>query len=106
MKESKKKKMTSKKQPKPHPVDVCVGRRIRHFRNLRKMSQSTLAQKLGVRFQQVQKYESAGNRISASKELFSDQKEILLAATRLIMPTEHTACPSTDEQPSIHCARK
>ena len=56
-----------KRHPKPHPVDVCVGRRIRHFRRLRKMSQSTLAKQIGVKFQQVQKYEDASNRISASR---------------------------------------
>ena len=67
MKESKKKKMTSKKHSKPHPVDIQVGKRIRHFRNLRGLSQSDLAKQLGVKFQQVQKYESASNRISASK---------------------------------------
>ena len=56
-----------KKHPKPHPVDIQVGKRIRHFRNLRELSQSDLAKQLGVKFQQVQKYESASNRISASK---------------------------------------
>ena len=56
-----------KKHPKPHPVDIQVGKRIRHFRNLRGLSQSDLAKQLGVKFQQVQKYESASNRISASK---------------------------------------
>ena len=56
-----------KKQPKPHPVDIQVGKRIKHFRNLRGLSQSDLAKQLGVKFQQVQKYESASNRISASK---------------------------------------
>ena len=66
---TRKKKSTArrKKQPKPHPVDIQVGKRIRHFRNLRGLSQSDLAKQLGVKFQQVQKYESASNRISASK---------------------------------------
>ena len=56
-----------KKHPKPHPVDIHVGKRIRHFRHLRGMSQADLAEQIGVKFQQLHRYESADNRISASK---------------------------------------
>lgn len=48
-------------------IDVAVGKRVRMKRNLLEMSQEALAEKLGVTFQQVQKYERAANRISASK---------------------------------------
>ena len=51
----------------PHPVDVLVGRRARERRTLEGMSQSAVAAKLGVTFQQVQKYERGGNRFSASR---------------------------------------
>ena len=49
------------------PVDVQVGERIRFRRKLMRMSQSALGEKLGITFQQVQKYEKGSNRISASK---------------------------------------
>jgi transcriptional regulator with XRE-family HTH domain len=50
-----------------HPVDAHVGQRIRQERLLAGLSQSELADQIGVRFQQMQKYESAANRISASR---------------------------------------
>lgn len=52
--------------PAPHPVDVHVGGRLRLARTLRGCSQETLGQSIGVSAQQVQKYESGANRISAS----------------------------------------
>jgi transcriptional regulator with XRE-family HTH domain len=50
-----------------HPIDVHVGRRIRIRRSLIGMSQQTLADGLGLSFQQVQKYEDGVNRLSASR---------------------------------------
>jgi transcriptional regulator with XRE-family HTH domain len=50
-----------------HPVDVTVGKRIRAARNLAGATQEQLATRLGITFQQIQKYESASNRISASR---------------------------------------
>lgn len=51
----------------PDALDVMVGARIRIFRTHRGMSQSDLAGKIGVAFQQVQKYEKGINRIGASR---------------------------------------
>jgi transcriptional regulator with XRE-family HTH domain len=51
----------------PNAVDCHVGARIRMRRKLASMSQSELAAKLGITFQQVQKYERGTNRVSASK---------------------------------------
>ena len=48
------------------PIDVGVGARIKARRLALRMSQSTLAEHLGVSFQQIQKYERGANRISAS----------------------------------------
>jgi transcriptional regulator with XRE-family HTH domain len=48
------------------PVDVSVGARIRLARKMRGRSQQGLAEAIGVTFQQVQKYESGANRVSAS----------------------------------------
>jgi len=51
----------------PHPVDVHVGKRIRQRRRELGMTQSQLAERLNVKFQQVQKYETGANRVSASR---------------------------------------
>jgi transcriptional regulator with XRE-family HTH domain len=51
----------------PNATDGHVGRRIRMRRLLLHMSQEKLAGKLGVTFQQVQKYEKGTNRVSASR---------------------------------------
>jgi transcriptional regulator with XRE-family HTH domain len=51
----------------PHPVDRHVGLRIRMRRKELAISQEKLAEALGLTFQQVQKYERAANRVSASK---------------------------------------
>jgi len=51
----------------PNPIDVHVGLRVRLRRKELGISQSQLAEGLGLTFQQVQKYERGANRISASK---------------------------------------
>jgi transcriptional regulator with XRE-family HTH domain len=48
-------------------VDVAVGRNLRLWRIARGLSQSQLAKRLGVTFQQVQKYEIGGNRVSTGR---------------------------------------
>lgn len=50
-----------------HETDVHIGRRLRERRIALGLSQSELAEKLGISFQQVQKYESGANRISGSR---------------------------------------
>ena len=51
----------------PLPVDAHVGARIRLRRKMLGLSQSRVAEALGLTFQQVQKYERGTNRVSASK---------------------------------------
>ena len=51
----------------PHPIDVMVGKRIRLRRVQLGLSQTELGQKLGVTFQQIQKYENGTNRVSCSR---------------------------------------
>src|SRR3954468_8091869 len=51
----------------PNPVDRHVGLRIRMRRKELGVSQERLAECIGLTFQQVQKYERAANRVSASK---------------------------------------
>ena len=50
-----------------HPVDAHVGKRIRHRRWLIGMTQQQLAEQVGIKFQQIQKYETGANRVSASR---------------------------------------
>lgn len=59
----------------PNPIDVHVGKRIRMRRLFLGMNQETLANALGLTFQQVQKYEGGANRVSASR--LSAMAEIL-----------------------------
>jgi transcriptional regulator with XRE-family HTH domain len=49
------------------PVDVHVGQRIRAYRISKGMSQTTLGEKIGVTFQQIQKYERAANRVGSGR---------------------------------------
>lgn len=51
----------------PDPVDLHVGARLRLRRMMQGVSQEALARKLGVTFQQIQKYENGQNRIGASR---------------------------------------
>jgi transcriptional regulator with XRE-family HTH domain len=51
----------------PNPIDVEVGKRIRIERLNKRMSQTELADPLGVTFQQVQKYERGSNRVGAGR---------------------------------------
>lgn len=50
-----------------HPVDVHVGKKIRQRRWLSGMTQQQLAEQVGIKFQQIQKYETGANRVSASR---------------------------------------
>ncbi len=50
-----------------HPIDVHVGKRIRHRRWMVGMTQQQLAAQVGIKFQQIQKYETGMNRVSASR---------------------------------------
>jgi transcriptional regulator with XRE-family HTH domain len=52
---------------KSGPLDAMVGAKIRMFRINREMSQTALAERIGVSFQQVQKYEKGANRVGASR---------------------------------------
>ena len=50
-----------------HAVDVHVGKRIRHRRWMNGTTQQQLADAVGIKFQQIQKYETGMNRVSASR---------------------------------------
>lgn len=58
--------MAPKPGSAPDPIDVSVGGRIRLARKTKGVSQQTLAEAVGITFQQIQKYERGANRVSAS----------------------------------------
>ena len=48
-------------------IDLHLGRRLRRRRRLLGLTQQQLAVHVGIRFQQIQKYECGANRISAAR---------------------------------------
>ena len=52
---------------RPSSIDVAVGRNVRIWRMARGLSQAQLASRLGVTFQQLQKYEVGANRIGTGR---------------------------------------
>ncbi|TVQ54119.1 MAG: helix-turn-helix domain-containing protein [Rhodobacteraceae bacterium] len=75
-----------------HPVDVHVGKRLRHRRWMVGMTQQQLAERVGIKFQQIQKYETGMNRISASR--------LYDVATALEAPVSFFFEGLSDEQPA------
>nr|WP_207999990.1 helix-turn-helix transcriptional regulator [Bartonella saheliensis] len=55
------------KAKNPHFNDILIGKRIRLRREMLKISQKELGHRLGVTFQQIQKYEKAINRVGAGR---------------------------------------
>ena len=51
----------------PHPVDMHVGAAIRRRRRELGMTQQHLGKLVNIKFQQIQKYETGANRVSASR---------------------------------------
>lgn len=58
--------MERNEQARERALDLAIGARLRARRRQLGLSQTDLARKLGVSFQQVQKYERGSNRIAAS----------------------------------------
>lgn len=52
---------------RPNPTDIYVGTRVRMRRKMMGLSQEKLGEKLGITFQQIQKYEKGTNRVGASR---------------------------------------
>lgn len=48
-------------------IDLHIGKRLRRRRRLLGMTQKQLAESVGIRFQQIQKYECGANRVTASR---------------------------------------
>jgi transcriptional regulator with XRE-family HTH domain len=61
--------MPGKSRPpkRPSSIDIAVGRNVRIWRLAKGLSQAQLATRLGVTFQQIQKYEVGANRIGTGR---------------------------------------
>ena len=81
----------------PNPVDKHVGSRVRMRRLMLGMSQTKLADGLGLTFQQVQKYEKGANRIGASR------LQHLASILQVPVPFFFEGLPAADE-PKSHAA--
>jgi transcriptional regulator with XRE-family HTH domain len=76
---------------RPDSTDIDVGRLVRVHRMARGLSQTELANRIGVTFQQVQKYESGANRISMGRltriaQVFGVNVTYLLGGSRQAAP--------------------
>jgi len=58
---------TRKTKGRPDEIDIEAGRRLRIYRQMRNITQQQLSDGLGITFQQIQKYESGVNRMSAGR---------------------------------------
>ena len=81
--------------PKPHPVDVHVGIRLRTQRVLCGLSQAKLAKQLGITFQQLQKYENGSVRVSASR-LWLASKVLEVPVSYFFKRLSENAGPAAD----------
>ncbi len=65
----------------PHPTDILVGAKTRFYRHLAGITQADLGTAVGCKFQQIQKYETGANRVSASR--------LMMIARVLNVPIAH-----------------
>lgn len=81
---------------RPHSADLHVGRQIALVRIQSDVSQSQLARSIGISFQQLQKYESGRNRVSASM-LYEIGKSLNVPVSRFFagLPGNGENCDKT-----------
>jgi transcriptional regulator with XRE-family HTH domain len=76
-----------------HPLDLEIGKKIRHRRWFLGITQKELGAAVGVQFQQIQKYETGANRVSASR-LWLISKALSLPITFFYEDADGDAPPS------------
>jgi transcriptional regulator with XRE-family HTH domain len=82
-------------------IDRHVGRQLRRCRETANVTQTMLANKVGVTFQQIQKYEGGANRIAASRLVaFAEFLEV-----PLIRLFEGCPSPFVDDELSLAVVR-
>lgn len=82
----------------PNEIDQAIGQRIRLARKEAKLSQTEVAQAIGVTYQQVQKYENGTDRVAASR-LFQIARVLEVTPAALLVGAEEEtdASPLLDE---------
>ena len=80
------------RNPRHGALDAQLGERIRHRRRELGLSQSALGGKLGITFQQIQKYENGTNRVSATM-LVKLSDALATPVTELLQQPDPTAAP-------------
>lgn len=88
----------------PMPTDVLVGQNIRICRLRRGISQEELGRRIGVTFQQVQKYEKGVNRVGASR-LTQIAETLEVPITTLFEGANTTSNLPNDQTPQYLLAR-
>lgn len=84
-------------QKRASQIDLLVAQKIRAYRLERRLSQSDLAEKLGVTFQQVQKYERGVNRVGAGR-LF-EIAQLLSVSIKDLYPNPDTNVSELNSKP-------
>jgi transcriptional regulator with XRE-family HTH domain len=87
--------------PRSGATDVALGERIRRRRRELGLSQSALGGKLGITFQQVQKYENGANRVSASM-LVKLSDALAMPVMQLLHDVDPAASPDDSESDAAH----
>ena len=85
----------------PAEIDLHLGRRLRRRRRLLGLTQQQLGDRVGIRFQQIQKYECGANRISAARAWACRPSP--WASTLAIWPSSSASwcCTAVERSPSI-----
>ncbi len=73
-------------------IDLHVGKRLRRRRRLLGLTQQQLAESIGIRFQQIQKYECGGNRVTASR-LYELAMALNVPVNYFFVGLQHVAAP-------------
>jgi transcriptional regulator with XRE-family HTH domain len=84
------------RNPRHGALDAQLGERIRHRRRDLGLSQSALGGKLGITFQQIQKYENGTNRVSATM-LLKLSDALAMPVTELLQQA-NPAAPTLDAE--------
>lgn len=92
-----------KAEASPHPVDLHVGRQVAVARVQLEVSQANLARSIGISVHQLQKYEHAKNRVSAST-LYEIASSLGVPVSRFFegLPGNQT-CPDGPALPVDEC---
>ena len=85
------------RNPRHGVLDAQLGERIRKRRRELGLSQSALGGKLGITFQQIQKYENGTNRVSATM-LMKLSEALAVPVTELLQPADPGAAVDPESQ--------